>query len=223
MKSRHINDSLIETMTTAIASWMEHGEVNVEKFPQKYHQALHSQANIGWNHLFMGRISQEWLQLYEDAYKKSVGCTKSPHYYDGFVWGASIIEIILRQMILLWESRNKDIHGHTDKEAETLRKEKLIEKARDLHSQKCDCRPSDAFLFHDDFNSFTTRSTADQILAWISSRKRAIKNSVKQWKKHNNKGVRSIISWLLQFSDDNNSRYQNLQRSMCKRHELDGR
>ena len=84
-------------------------------------------------------------------------------------------------------------------------------------------RPSDSFLFHNEFDNFIKTSTADQILTWISTRKRAIENSVKQWKKHNNKGVQSIIGWLLNFSDDNNSRYQNLQRSMRKRHDLDGR
>ena len=78
-------------------------------------------------------------------------------------------------------------------------------------------------MFHDDFDRFTTHSTADQILGWISSRKRAIENSVKQWTKHNNKGIRSIIGWLTQFSEDNNTRYQNLLRSMRKRDQFDGR
>ena len=50
-----------------------------------------------------------------------------------------------------------------------------------------------------------------------------MKNSVKQWSKHNNKGVQSIIGWLTQFSEDNDSRYKNLQRSMRKRYQLDGR
>ena len=216
MNSRHTNDNLIETMTTAIAAWMEHGEVNEEKFPKKYHKVLFPQVNIRWNQLFMGRISQEWLRLYENSYEKPIGCTKSPHYYNGFVWGASIVEIILCQIIILWENQNKDIHGHTDKEAETLREEKLIEKAQELNSQHCNTQPSDTFLFHDDFDKFTTHSTADQIFTWISSCKRAIENSVKQWKQHNNKGVQSIIGWLLQFSDDNNTRYQNLQRSIRK-------
>ena len=67
-------------------------EVNEEKFPKKYHKVLYSQANIGWNQLFMGRISQEWLQLYKNIYEKPVGCTKSPHYYDGFVWGETLLK-----------------------------------------------------------------------------------------------------------------------------------
>ena len=52
--------------------------------------------------------------------------------------GASIVEVILRQIIELSEQRNKDLHGHTDKEAEKLRKEKLIEKAQELDSLRED-------------------------------------------------------------------------------------
>ena len=137
--------------------------------------------------------------------------------------GASIVKVILRQIIILWEQKNKDLHGHTDKEAEKLRKEKLIEKARELNSLREDVRPIDRWLFHNNFEQFITKSSSDQILHWISFNKRAIKNSVKQWSKHNNKGVQSIIGWLTQFSEDNDSRYKNLQRSMRKRHQLDGR
>ena len=111
---------------------------------------------------------------------------------------------------------DKDLHGHTDKEAEKLRKEKLIEKARELNSLRKDVRPIDRWLFHKNFEQFITRSSSDQILHWISFNERAIKNSVKQWSKHNNKGVQSIIGWLIQFSEDNDSRYKNLQRSMRK-------
>ena len=179
MKSRRTNDNLIKIITTAIAIWMEHSEFNEEKFPEKYHEALYSQNNIRWNQLFKDQISQEWLQLHKDYYKKTVGCSKSPHYYNGFVWGASIVEMILRQIILLWDRQNKDIHGHTNKEVETLQKEKLIEKAREFHSQCCNTPPSNAFLFHNDFDKFTIHSTVDQILTWISSYKQAIETTEK--------------------------------------------
>ena len=98
---------------------------------------------------------------------------------DTFGAHASIVEVILRQIIELWEQRNKDLHGRTDKEAEKLRKEKLIEKARELDSLREDVQPIDRWLFHNNFEQFITRSSSDQILHWISFNKRAIKNSIK--------------------------------------------
>jgi hypothetical protein len=51
-----------ETLSTAIAEWLETGEVNnVSNYPIKYANAILSQEQIGWRHFFSGKISQEWL------------------------------------------------------------------------------------------------------------------------------------------------------------------
>ena len=104
---------------------MDTGIVDVVKFPEKYHAAINSQSQIGWRHIFMGRLSQEWLQIYEDTYKKpsSHDETQRSKYIDGYVWGANLAEILIRQMIILWEQRNKKIHGENDDDAENLQKE----------------------------------------------------------------------------------------------------
>ena len=120
MKKRYTDYGLTETFITALANWMEHGTVDVNKFSQRYHKAIITQYNIGWNQIFMGRISQEWLQLYEDSYKRPPDCKKKKHFFDGYVWGASLVEKILQQVIHLWEQRNKDVHGKTDPETEAL-------------------------------------------------------------------------------------------------------
>ena len=113
----------------------------------------------------MGRLSQEWLQIYEDTYKKpsSHDETQRSKYIDGYVWGANLAEILIRQMIILWEQRNKKIHVENDDDAENLRKEKLIEKAKELQSQQDMTRPSDAFLFPADSKKFIKISTSTQI------------------------------------------------------------
>ena len=50
---------LKETLCSVIANWMENNKVDINKFPQKYHDALISQEIIGWSHIFAGHISQE--------------------------------------------------------------------------------------------------------------------------------------------------------------------
>ena len=46
---------------------MENNKVEINKFPQKYHDALITQENIGWSHMFAGHISQEWIKLFEES------------------------------------------------------------------------------------------------------------------------------------------------------------
>ena len=98
MKKHNTNYNLSETLLTAIASWMDTGFVDVRKFPVKYRKAINTQTKIGWQQIFMGQISQEWLQLYEDTYKEppTKDKTQRSKYVDGYIWGANIEEILIR-------------------------------------------------------------------------------------------------------------------------------
>ena len=57
---------LQETLCSAIANWLEDNKVDINNYPQKYHDAMITQENIGWSHMFTGYISQEWIKLYEE-------------------------------------------------------------------------------------------------------------------------------------------------------------
>jgi hypothetical protein len=80
--------ALKETLSTAIAEWLETGEVNVSNYPIKYADAILSQEQIGWRNFFAGKITQEWLKLHADSTNKTVR-----EKWDCYVWGASIVEI----------------------------------------------------------------------------------------------------------------------------------
>ena len=99
-------------------------------------------------------------------------------------------------MIILWETRNKKIHGENDDENERLRKEKLTEKAKELYEYRDSIRPSDDFLFPRRLNRFIQKSTATQIGTWITTSRRAIMNSVTKWAKHRKAEVRTVVGWL---------------------------
>ena len=144
------------------------------------------------------------------------------HRLDSYVWGAHTVEIILRQMISLWEQRNKDVHGDTSEDKDRILKEKLSTEFLRLNSLQHECRPRDQFLFHDNPKEFLKRSTTKQIATYITSSKRAITNSYKQWKKHTDAGVTSVIGWLINDDPDNESVFTKLRKSFRKRM-LDGR
>ena len=61
------NHELKETICMVIADWMENNKVEINKFPQKYHDAMITQENIGWSHMFAGHISQEWIKLHKES------------------------------------------------------------------------------------------------------------------------------------------------------------
>ena len=202
MENTNTSFSLTETFVSAISDWMENGFIDLRKYPERFREAIHQQDRIGWNHLFAGKISQAWLQMYEDTYVKPRS-SGTHHHPEGFVWGAHLVKIILQNMIILWEQQNKDIHGDTDENKDRILKEKLKSEFLSLNSLQDQCRPRDQFLFQDDPEEFLKRSTAKQVATYITTSKRAIINSYNKWKQHTAAGVRSVIGWLV--ADDPNN------------------
>ena len=93
---------LKETFCMVIADWMENNKVEINKFPQKYHDALIAQENIGWSHTFAGHISQEWIKLFEES-----GCenTNKRQHNQSYLWSASVVEVILSEFVRLQEMK----------------------------------------------------------------------------------------------------------------------
>ena len=81
-------------------------------------------------------------------------------------------------MIELWEIRNGQVHGRTNKEREKKRKSRHIQELKKLFEKKNDVRPADIVLFPEDEDEFIEKSTAQGIADYISMHSKAIKNSV---------------------------------------------
>jgi hypothetical protein len=108
MKSLETKYDIEETFMTALCNWMENNEVDLNKFPSRFKAALASQEHIGWRHVFLGKLSQYWLQLQGDV------ILKDGKVRNNYIWGASIVEILLGKIIELWKIRNDEVHGITE-------------------------------------------------------------------------------------------------------------
>ena len=91
--------------------------VEINKLPQKYHDAMITQENIGWSHKFAGHISQEWIKLYKESRHTN---TNKNQYNQSYLWGASVVKVLLSEFVRLWEIRNEEAHGKTKERNETL-------------------------------------------------------------------------------------------------------
>jgi hypothetical protein len=189
--------SISETLSTAIAEWLETGEVDVSKYPIKYANAILSQERIGWRHFFAGKISQEGTKLHDNSTHRTEGKKR-----DGYVLGAAVVKITLRYSIQLWELRNKEVHGKTIQQQESTRKTKLSIDARKLNELKDKARPVDMGLFHNDIEEFLDKSTAQTIAKFISSHRKAIANSVKKHTEAARAGATSVVQWIRGWRDN---------------------
>ena len=210
--------SLRETISSAVAEWLETGQVDISKYPLKYATAILSQESIGWRHFFAGKLSQEWTKHHDNSTYRTIGKKR-----DGYVWGAAIVEVTLRHFIQLWELRNEEVHGKSVVQQEKTRKTKLSADARKLNALKDQARPIDMGLFHNDIEEFIDQSTAQTIATFISSHRKAIMNSVNQYKEASQAGVTSVVQWIRGWSDNR----ETIERMNARRRkdilETDGR
>ena len=163
---------LLDTFCSAISDWFDDGTVDPSKYPTQYHQALHQQSTIGWNHIFQGHLAAAWSAIQIPA------GTTADLAKARYMWTTSIVEVSLQWMIDLWETRNKDVHGHTESEQNSRLKAKHQETFRRMLDKKAQMRPSDHWLFPDNPALFLATASANRLGTWIASRRRAVRHSI---------------------------------------------
>ena len=194
-KKKQTCEALTDHLCSAITEWLDTGIVQVQKYPEPIRATLLSQTDIGWYNMLRGRLSNKWLQQYELTKLRS--STEGTRPCEPFVWGAKIIELLLRFHIKLWEQRNKEVHGDDrNKSTDNFKRRKLQYEIRKLQRFKRKARPHDEFLFVH-LKTFL-KSDTDTLLTYFKSHKKAIANSVEQQKKikRTTTGTQSIAGWL---------------------------
>ena len=222
---KHTGYAVIETMASAVTEWLDTGEVGIQVYPPSFKNVLLSQTDIGWKHLFHGKLSNLWFQMYESS--RTQGTQGEERKTESYVWGASIVEVFLRSHIRLWETRNHEVHGdkHTTdarQKLETFHRRKAIHEIKKLYAMEDRIRPSDKFLFPD-ITILLAKDTAS-LREYVSSHRKAIRNSVKKWSYQYEQGARSIVGWISAQSKRNTWEMTLSDRKKRKRKRLlDGR
>ena len=217
--------AVIETMASAVTEWLDTGEVGIQSYPQSFRKVLLSQTDIGWHHLFNGKLSTLWFPRYESS--RTHGTQGEERKTESYVWGASIVEMILRSHIRLWETRNSEVHGDkhttdTRQKLETFHRRKAIHDIKKLYTMEDKIRPSDKFLFPD-LAILLAKDTAS-LKEYLTSHRKAIHNSVAKWAHQHKQGARSIVGWICNQSNTNSRQMQQRDEKQRKRKRLlDGR
>jgi hypothetical protein len=132
---------LQDILVTGIHSWIHGLPFPAHRYPPNWQELINSQPQIGWKQLLLGRFSLKWLEYQEQHLQiNKKPFTNSNH---GPLWLSTLIIRIRNHCYELWESRNKDNHGH---DAETERAALLAQVKRRMavmYQLKHRCFPSD--------------------------------------------------------------------------------
>ena len=189
MMRANTSSAVIDTFNSALTDWSDHGQVNHSECPEQHQDALHSQWKMGWSHVFTRHLSQEWERLQGDTQSG-----KTTHKATD--WAANLVTLILQQVIILWEKRNEDLHGKTKAEQTTklLNHQKhTIAKLTDL---KPKCLARDHYLFPNDAATLLNESSTTKLANWITTRTKAIQNSIQQALKFDTQHTNPVTYWF---------------------------
>ena len=189
MNHYNTSDSLSDTFNTVLTEWMDTGTVEHSKYPVSHQDAIFDQYRIGWEHLFTGHLSQEWEKLQGDQ-------EINGRVIKATDWASSVVTTILQHVIQLWEQRNSDVHGKTSEEQTNrllTRQKATISRLLDL---KPKCLARDHFLFPSNSETLMQETSTTRLSNWISTRTKAIKNSIAQALKQDVQNTRPITTWL---------------------------
>jgi hypothetical protein len=161
--------------------WLEDVPFEESHYPANFQRLLAEQKTIGWGQVFQGRISLDWA-LNQQYYYNWIPKVKGE---DGPNWSKSILQFIFSQWNILWDTRNKEIHGKDDATRAIARNTQAHRELAVLYSMRDKVLHRDQHLFYtslDDHLEQPTRSIRQWINTYkpllLQSRKDAEDNSL---------------------------------------------
>jgi hypothetical protein len=109
-KETHSHTIMQHIPITGIHHWIHHLSFPTHRFSHHWHELIPSQSNIGWKQLLLGGFSNKWTAFHcQNLQQNHLTLNDFNH---GEIWLSKMITIIWTHCHQLWESRNKDKHGH---------------------------------------------------------------------------------------------------------------
>ena len=193
----------VEYYCTVLLDWMEWQaddttptfHVNpASNIPNEQIRLMARQNAIGWKQLLLGRFSQDWSDI-QEAYYATMLNPKLGKKRTGLRWQKAIITEIWTQWLIVWEIRNKDLHGATETTRARAEREEVERTLRDVYDLRKQMEPS--------VQQLLCRDIADHFAKplwfnknWLAIHGPLVKQSIKHAKKKAIQGVRSIRQYF---------------------------
>ena len=192
-------------MVTSLQRWMHWlDDTNTGTFevpiphdtPTPMARLIDKQNAIGWHHLLLGRFCNDWSQIQEAHYATMIN-TKEGKKRTGQRWQQSIIGAVWAQWFILWEMRNKDLHGATESTRARAEREEVERTLRDIYDMRAQMEPSVQQLLCQDITTHFAKPLWYN-KNWLAIHGPLVKQSIKRAKKKAIQGVRSIRQYFIQ-------------------------
>jgi hypothetical protein len=160
---------LQDILVTGIHNWIHGLPFPTNQYPPDWQELIDSQSQIGWKQLLLGRFSVKWLEY--QAQHLRINNIPFTNFNHGPLWLSTLIIRIWNHCYVLWESRNKDKHGHDTETARAALLAQVQRRMAVMYELKNRCFPSDRLKwFHPTLEEHITKEPhLYQQQAWLET------------------------------------------------------
>ena len=138
--------SIISIISYVISAHMkpERADLVDHKEDNLLEMAIQGQFDIGWKHMFLGRLSVWWSRKQNDFVRNNSHlCPQGKHTVNNsyLTWRKTFTYALIQYGLELWKERNIILHGVTHKDQGYIRRQKAIATATDLFREGEDTVP----------------------------------------------------------------------------------
>jgi hypothetical protein len=189
---------LINILINGLHAWFKGTTLRPDRYPRQYYKLIAEQTAIGWRHLFNGHLSTQW-RIKQDSFLRSQKIATLTH--PGNAWSRRTLTILWTKFLLLWQTRNKEIHGHDIASQRQAKHRKLHLEMEQLHTLRPQVLAgnTDVFICETpaDLTHFLDTATATYVQNWLHIWKHFVISSAKSAKDLSLQGVSSITAYFI--------------------------
>ena len=194
-------------LSDALMGWLQHAtddySLNFRNYPADVHRLIQQQNELGWQQLFLGRFSNEWSDLQDNFYAQKAAenehTKQKTKKQTGHRWQVALIGLLWDQWWVVWESRNKDLHGADARSRAQVETREVQRKLRELYDLKARLSTGvQALLFNDVTEHYDRPNWVNK--NWIAIHEPVIKADLKRVATRIQAGTRSIRQFLISLT-----------------------
>ena len=179
--------NLYNILHDGLSHWLLSTPFDPSAYPSRYQPLITDQTIIGWHQIFQGRISLKWA-AFQQLHLWDLPPIKGQ---DGTYWSRCILSHVFTKWNLLWDTRNKNLHGvDAAAKAKATKDQALRELAR-LYTYKDKVLHRHRSLFKESLESHSLLPTRS-IRQWINTYEPLLYKSAKDAKLHSLLHVRTL-------------------------------
>lgn len=198
-QGKQTDPQLQDILLKALKAWMD-GKGNTEiaaafeNLREPYTTLIRQQTAIGWRQLWNGRFASKWAELQEQHYGR-MDMGRFNRAATGDKWLANTIGELWAAWMIIWETRNKDLHGHDLSSQAMAARRSIQEDIRAIYEVKHMLEPSVRDMLEDDAAAHQNRAIWVN-RNWLAVHGPLVKSSIRKFKSGIMRGVRSIKDYF---------------------------